>query len=509
MKNKKSSNQLKAETLIKYASLVKEVFKDWKPYDYQKTVLKDLFVNDYKYVFCNWSRKSGKTEVATKFLILKALLIPNAQLFYISKTQENAKKVVWGRLKAMVPRKYLLPGSSGIKESDLSIQFSNGSIIYLLGSKDVDAYIGTSPDSVVYDEYRTHSPLFNDVMSPNYFKPHCQILIISTPPDLLDIETGKCSFYYTMKKMCESDPRNSYYDLACWEGNPDLQDFYKEEKKRYEFLGRMSEFEREYEVKYVKGTKRSMFPEFSYEDLVPHRNLMRTIVDDSQYEWAICADTSGWTRWGVLFVCIDKSTLDLKILDCITIVSDGNSFEDRKNAGMSAYALWPKIERKMKELYPGSNHADWSIIWDCQDVPIMDDINRWYGEDITFLPVNKKIMGKTESLSLIRDLKILNKLWISEKAEELIDEFKAMEVNPATERPYKRFDELSDCFRYILHEFCDLYDKDSIRPKQDKKVSSKELFFDLLQRGEEKFDNKEDRLFGSDGLYINGDIWNF
>jgi len=482
-------NKSQVESLLKYNAIVTDVFEGWEPFEYQRKVFEDLFILNKKYVFCNWPRKSGKSEVAARFLILKALMINHSTLYYVCETRENAEQVIWSRLQQMIPAKYLQQG--GFRESTKEVRFNNGSIIKLYGSNsNKDALIGTSPDSLVYDEYRTHKSTFHDVMMPNVFKKHCQILIISTPPDVLDVD--QYNMYKAMEDYCKEDPtKRAYTTMDCWHGNPQQQEFYKELEGYYTSVNRYNEFRRECLCEYVKGTVKSMFPEFQSDDLIPHSDIMDMVRDNrDDYIWCACFDTSGWKRWGALFAAIHKRDSKVYILDSIAIEPEANTFEAREQAGMSAKALWPTVEYKLKCLYPNSTTSDWDILWDPADVMIMDDVKRMYGEDITIDTVNKRTMGKSQCLNLIRDMRSMNKLLISDRAAGLITEFQAMKLNPQTEAPEKKYDELIDCLRYIIYENEDLFDfKDKIEIKE---LSPEAKFLQQVDRTRNQVDIDED-----------------
>lgn len=456
-KPRKRLSAKEAEAVIQYARVANSVFENADPFDYQKKVYEDIFVDKKRYVFCLWPRGAGKTEVARNCMILKAITEPRSIIFYITSTQKQAELIIWDRLKEAIPKSYLKQG--GIKESTKKIYFSNGSVVHLFGSEaDKDAYIGSEPSFVIYDEFRLHDKKFHDVMSPAYRKPGFQLLIISTPPDLVEIESGKRANFKYLMENCKKDADKSFYKITCWEANPLLQEFYKQQEEEFSALKRENEFKREMLCEFIRGTKDSYFPEFTYDDLVPHQDLMRMLPQESLNRWVIGADTSGGDRWGVLFCYLDVRKKSIYILDCITKRSVGGDFEDRDNIGMSGYKLWPSMLSKMKELNPGSSHDDWIIIWDCQDIPIMDEIHRWYGSDINLCPVNKKKMAKGECLNLIRDLKLLGRIYIGSRAKELVDEFQSAELNPKTRLPNKEYDELMDCFRYVIYENEDMFD---------------------------------------------------
>lgn len=98
-------------------------------------------------------RRSGKTELAKRKLVTKALRgtrFPRANFFAAAPTRDQAKRIFWEDLKALIPRG-LIRGKP--KESDLTIELVNGSMACVLGL-DVPERIEGSPwDWGVLDEY--------------------------------------------------------------------------------------------------------------------------------------------------------------------------------------------------------------------------------------------------------------------------------------------------------------------------------------------------------------------
>ena len=92
------------------------------------------FISDparYKTAVC--SRRSGKTIASAVYLTHTARSRPGTVSLYITLSRSNAKRIVWPDL-LKINREYDLGGSAN--ETELSLKFPNGSIIYLSGAKD-------------------------------------------------------------------------------------------------------------------------------------------------------------------------------------------------------------------------------------------------------------------------------------------------------------------------------------------------------------------------------------
>lgn len=452
----------------------------WKPFDCQKPWFNSLFgKNRKKYIFVNCPRGTGKTDFGIAALFIQSQLYPDTSLFYIAETEVQAETVVWARMKRMIPKEHIK--KEGVKEASHEIHMMNGSIIYLRGSTcKPNSLRGTEPSAVVYDEFRDHSPVFYEAMFGGLRRKGVFMLIISTPPFINEDEKWK--LYMKAKDLCEGDAKGAYHTCTCWEGNPDLQEHYKDEQARLLREGREAEFLKEYMAYFVKGVSEVVFPEFNRDSLVPHSDLMRIVrARESDLEWVIGLDTSGWHRWGIMFSAIDRKNKDVYWLDCIVKECKGKSREEREEEGMSGYKLWPEIERKMRELLPNSTHEDWSIVWDYADAPIMDDVNRWYGNDINLIPVDKKVMKKAEGVSLLKDLKLLGKLAISDRCFPIIEEFQCLKINPITGEFKNEAVDLIAASRYQIHLFQDVFDMTELKKDYKPNLTGEEKLLDRVK----------------------------
>lgn len=98
-------------------------------------------------------RRSGKTERAKRKLIIKSLQASTSwvpRFFAAAPTRDQAKRIYWDDLKALVPKKFL---SGRPSESDLKIKLINGAEIWVLGMDKPERIEGQPWDGGVLDEY--------------------------------------------------------------------------------------------------------------------------------------------------------------------------------------------------------------------------------------------------------------------------------------------------------------------------------------------------------------------
>ena len=101
-------------------------------------------------------RRSGKTELAKRYLIIQALnhhnTIGTMDGWYVfaAPTRDQAKRIYWDDLKDMIPG-YLMMFKP--RESDLSIKLWNGAKIQVLGMDVPERVEGPPLDGIILDEY--------------------------------------------------------------------------------------------------------------------------------------------------------------------------------------------------------------------------------------------------------------------------------------------------------------------------------------------------------------------
>ena len=144
------------------------------------------FIRDksrFKTAVC--SRRSGKTVSCAADLIDTCLAFPNANCVYISKTRGSSKRIIWKEL-LHINKHYEL--GAKIDNTELSLTFLNGSIIYLTGAKDsseIDKFRGMALKKVYIDECQSFPSylrdLIDDVLVPALIDYQGSLILIGTP----------------------------------------------------------------------------------------------------------------------------------------------------------------------------------------------------------------------------------------------------------------------------------------------------------------------------------------
>ena len=104
-------------------------------------------------------RRSGKTEIAKRKLIQRALTTNTSwddpRYFAAAPTRDQAKAIYWADLKAMIPRMLM---SRDPLETDLSIKLVNGAEIYIVGMDKPERIEGRPWDGGILDEFANMKP---------------------------------------------------------------------------------------------------------------------------------------------------------------------------------------------------------------------------------------------------------------------------------------------------------------------------------------------------------------
>ena len=131
------------------------------------------------------SRRSGKTVACVAHLIHTAISTPDIVCLYITLSGDQAKRNVWREVKKL-NNNHKLDGK--LNEIDLSVTFSNGSILYLSGAKDasqIEKFRGLAIKLCYIDEcqsFRAYiQDLIDDVIGPALMDYAGTLCLIGTP----------------------------------------------------------------------------------------------------------------------------------------------------------------------------------------------------------------------------------------------------------------------------------------------------------------------------------------
>jgi len=147
---------------------------DWSAREYQRPMFRHLF-NDDGSIVPNaravevWHRRSGKDSAS---LQMQAIASQSRVGTYwtMLPTLTQAKRVIWKGIdkqgRRMIDQTFPKEMRKSVNESDMSIEFKNGSIWQCVGSDNYDSLVGTNPVGVVFSEYSIADPRAWDFIRP-------------------------------------------------------------------------------------------------------------------------------------------------------------------------------------------------------------------------------------------------------------------------------------------------------------------------------------------------------
>lgn len=151
-------------------------------------------------------RRFGKSHLAAAALAVAAFEEINSRgykitqehpVYYIAPTFEQAKRVIWPKLREMLG--YVATGGyiSGENTNDGWLELVNGHRIYIRGTDNPDSLRGISPAFIVMDEYADMKPsVWHEIIEPALMDVEAGALFIGTPK-------GKNHFYKMFKGALE------------------------------------------------------------------------------------------------------------------------------------------------------------------------------------------------------------------------------------------------------------------------------------------------------------------
>ncbi len=112
-----------------------------------------LFYSPARFIAVPAGRRSGKTEIAKRRLVLALLDTtprpwPDPRYFYGAPTERQAKRIAWEQLRAMIPPALICR----IRESELFVETITGSRLYIIGFDKPARFEGPPWDGGVLDE---------------------------------------------------------------------------------------------------------------------------------------------------------------------------------------------------------------------------------------------------------------------------------------------------------------------------------------------------------------------
>ena len=220
----------------------------YKPRPLQKAIHKSL--KRWNVLVCH--RRFGKSVMSINQLIHSALSFKgkNGRFAYLAPTYTQGKTIAWDYLKEFSQP---VPGTK-VNESELRVDFPNGSRLRIFGCDRPDALRGIYLDGVVLDEYaQMPANLFGEVVRPSLSDRKGYAIWIGTPQ-------GKNAFYDLYR---QADGRSEWFTAMYKASDTGILD--KDELKDAQSIMTSDEYEQEYECSWQASIKGAYYAKWMNE----------------------------------------------------------------------------------------------------------------------------------------------------------------------------------------------------------------------------------------------------
>lgn len=431
-----------------------------KPHAGQRMVLQELVIKMMALVFLQVGRKWGKSELALYACYWFAMMFDGCEVYYIADTQKHARELVWTNRRMPDFLKKVRRGKTESREdyeerkktalanynrwvvdcldSTMKVKLANGSVICVDGAENYANADGVEPQFLVYDEFKSHDPRFNEAMEPNLEVYNAPLLVIGTPPDNSD------NYYCKIAEDARRRDDAVYFELpSFWNdfiypGGEQGEKFQRIVKK-YLDRGEWDVLQREYYGRIVAGGAKSIFPMFSKEKNVFDYDKLMINISRYPKDWDFYAgfDPGTATCFAALFVAVHKKTKSFVVLDEI--------YETDKKLTVSAL-IWERAQKIMDDirLY----REDWQITYDYAAAWFAAEISVRF--DVGLTPCTKDLKSKENKLSLMKDIMLAGKYIVSSRCPNHVREVSNYITDDKGKIP-KENDHTIDVARYIIN----------------------------------------------------------
>jgi hypothetical protein len=287
--------------LVDLVESISELNKLWKPLPWQVPAGQALFSEGVKDIGAQCGRSAGKTDFASYSVWRYALEHEQSENYIFEPLQKQAKEILWAsqRIQSFGPSEWI----KSINNTEMRITFNNGSFIKLDGSDNVEALRGIKPRGlIIYDELKDHKKAFLDAMEPNRARYNSPALYLGTPPEFHN-------HYVDIMARLETHGHKS---MATSYDNPfNSKEWLDRKKDELISNGEEETWLREYMAVFVKGGKRSIFPQI---------NKVRKIkyvqpIDINKWVLVVSCDPASTSIFGIVFMLANRYTKRVIVFD--------------------------------------------------------------------------------------------------------------------------------------------------------------------------------------------------
>ncbi len=143
---------------------------NWTARAYQRPLMQAFLVDEFKRGVCPWHRRAGK-DASTLNLTAVQSQRKIATYWHMLPTAIQARHVVWDAIDPrtgvkLIDQAFPKEMREGTNQTEMKIEFKNGSMWHLVGSDNYDRLVGANPYGVVFSEYSVADPSAWDYIRP-------------------------------------------------------------------------------------------------------------------------------------------------------------------------------------------------------------------------------------------------------------------------------------------------------------------------------------------------------
>jgi hypothetical protein len=424
------------ESLADYALALEAVKKLWKPHPKQVPVGQAVFRDGCKRVMLCMGRRFGKSNLIANIVTRVALAKPFSACVILCPTIKAAKKIYWlsGIIKNMVPKEYV----ESINNTELRIVLTNGSYIEITGADDPDSLRGTGISIYAVDEYKDHKPNVLTTITPALIDNNGILLVGGTPPG-----TGGQHHFWDLVEESKTDPDWKHFHATSYD-NPYLDPAaIDKERRQHEARGEVDVFTREYMAMPALSVKHSVYGMFDRKAHVHRYESLRAKVLGRLGQWTlmVAMDPGSASVFAALIGAVNNHTGEVVFID--ELYSD-------KVVENSIGTVWPKVKAKMDEfcLVESDDSSQFTVVYDEAATWVRVELDDVF--DVAAIPTQKSLNRKSFGVSLIKDLLLNKKIYISERCVKFMEEMEGYQTDDKGNF-IKARDHALDCARYLIH----------------------------------------------------------
>lgn len=416
------------DNLIALSEGLELLHECWQPLDWQVPLGRALFYDGIKDIGAQCGRSTGKTELAAYCNWRYAFEVPGSENYLIEPLFNQGREILWAsnRLQSFGPQDWI----QSINHTECRITFKNGSFIKIEGSDNVDKLRGLKPRGLItWDELKDIKPEAIAAMDPNRARYDAPCLYLGTPPEIEN-------HYMEIMAGLKSNPRSYWTQAGSFENKHNSVSWLNNKKKQLVDGGRSDEWFREYEAQFVKGGKKSVFPQYFKYIPKPKTELLPS--DINHWHLMLTFDPGSSSVFAVGFFLFNPYSKRIMLMD--EIYETDMALMTTKQIYLRCVDIlkaYPKV-KDIRYVY------DEAATWFRNE---MSELCDWWLE-----PTMKATNSKEHGIGLIRDCFNQNLIEIADECVKAKWEFENY-IKDANGKIPKVNDHLLDVIRYTLHAF--------------------------------------------------------